>query len=270
MEIFDRKVKVINYFRVTQHTEEGRGLIRNIIRKWLTSRGDAILVNGKSGECYVSERGASLDNIFHVTSVVDVSNFLQLPIERADNPTERRLLYIGQLIPRKGIEQFLKSLTKWALVNSDTNVEISIVGDGPLADNLTSACNSASNISIRFYGNVRYEEIYNHFSKNGILVFPTLGDEWGVVTNEALASGLPVLGSLYAQSVESLISNEKTGWTYNPNDETAVYNAIDKALNTPLEKLHEMRADCRKLGASLTPEYSANQIFQAIKYVNQK
>lgn len=264
-----RNVKIINYFRVSQHTEKGRGMARNLIRRFLTPRADAILVNGRSGERYVSERGAKPEMIFHVTSVVDVSKFLQLSLNRPDEPSERRLLYIGQLIARKGIEQFLDVLAKWAQRNPNTCVEMSIVGDGPLAHTLNNLGDAASNIKLQFVGNVGYEKIYSHYSQNGILVFPTLGDEWGVVVNEALASGLPVLGSLYAQSVESLITDDETGWTFEPDGESAIYQAIDKALNTPVEKLREMRRNCRKLGSSLTPDYSANQILQAIEYVMQ-
>ncbi|MBN4050629.1 hypothetical protein JYU13_00830, partial [Gammaproteobacteria bacterium AH-315-M22] len=128
-----RDVKIINYFRVTEHTEEGRGMVRNLIRRWLTPRADAILVNGSSGERYVLGHGAKLENVFHVTSVVDVSKFLELPINRPDELAEKRLLYIGQLIPRKGVEQFLVALTKWARQNPNTCIEVSIVGDGPLA-----------------------------------------------------------------------------------------------------------------------------------------
>lgn len=264
-----REVKIINYFRVTQQTEKGRGVARNLIRRWLTPRANAILVNGCSGERYVTERGAKSENVFHVTSVVDVSRFLQLSIDRPDELAERRLLYIGQLVARKGLEQFLDALTRWAQKNPNTCVEVSIVGDGPLAHKLSNLCDVASNIKLQFFGNVAYGEIYNYFSQNGILVFPTLGDEWGVVVNEALASGLPVLGSLYAQSVESLVTDDETGWTFMPDDESAIYQAIDKALNTPVEKLREMRSNCRKLGSSLTPDYSANQILRAIEYVTQ-
>lgn len=266
---WDRNVKVINYFRVTQHTEEGRGIARNLIRRWLTPRADAILVNGSSGELYVTERGAKPENVFHITSVVDVSRFLQLSIDRTDDLAERRLLYVGQLIARKGLEQFLDVLTKWAKRNPNAYVEVSFVGDGPLAPKLRKRCDAASNIKLKFFGNVEYDKLYSYFSLNGIMVFPTLGDEWGVVVNEALASGLPVLGSLYAQSVESLITDGETGWTFIPDDESAIYQAIDKALNTSVERLREIRGNCRKLGSSLTPDYSANQIMDAIRYVKR-
>ena len=39
---------------------------------------------------------------------------------------------------------------------------------------------------------------------SGIFVLPTLADEWGLVVNEAMASGLPVLGSVYSQAAHEL------------------------------------------------------------------
>ena len=53
--------------------------------------------------------------------------------------------------------------------------------------------------------------------KVGVLVFPTLADEWGLVVNEALAAGVPVLGSLYSQAVEELVRDGENGWTFRPD-----------------------------------------------------
>jgi glycosyltransferase involved in cell wall biosynthesis len=102
----------------------------------------------------------------------------------------------------------------------------------------------------------------------GIFVFPTLADEWGLVTNEAMAAGLPVLGSLYSQSVEELVVEGETGWTFLPDRDEEMYSALQRVLTTPVEELEQMRATARKRIRDLTPDFVADQILQAIRYVS--
>src|SRR5258708_40228945 len=56
------------------------------------------------------------------------------------------------------------------------------------------------NITVKFCGAVAYSELPGIYAQCGLLVFPTLADEWGMVVNEALAAGLPILGSVDRKS----------------------------------------------------------------------
>jgi glycosyltransferase involved in cell wall biosynthesis len=94
-----------------------------------------------------------------------------------------------------------------------------------------------------------------------------LADEWGLVVNEAMAAGLPVLGSLYSQAVEDLILDNVTGWTFYPDQDTQMYQAINRALTTPREVMNQMRAACQQHIEHLTPDSAAEGIMQAIRYV---
>ena len=51
-----------------------------------------------------------------------------------------------------------------------------------------------SGLMLNWVGNVQYDELPRWYGEAEFLVFPTLGDEWGLVVNEALAAGLPVIG----------------------------------------------------------------------------
>ena len=70
-----------------------------------------------------------------------------------------------------------------------------VVGTGCLGDSL-ERYTFPSNVTVRFLGAVPYGNLPNVYAECGLLVFPTLSDEWGMVVNEAMAAGLPVLGSL--------------------------------------------------------------------------
>ena len=204
--------KLILWATVSEYSEQGRGKLRESLRHWLVPQADAVVVNGQSGARYVSQFGITDEQIFPAPYTTDICPFLSVPLAR-DPDQAYRLLYVGQLVERKGIEGFLSALARWGVAHPDRKIEFWLVGDGLLRSSLEQFSVPA-NVSLRFLGNVPYNELAQVYAKAGIFVFPTLADEWGLVANEAMAAGLPVLGSLYSQSVEELVVEGETGWTF--------------------------------------------------------
>ena len=67
----------------------------------------------------------------------DIAGFAELPLMR-DTVSARRLLHVGQLVERKGLERFLRALTCWAETHPDLRRELWFLGDGPLRHKLRS------------------------------------------------------------------------------------------------------------------------------------
>ena len=148
---------------------------------------------------------------------------------------------------------FLDVFARFAEANPDRHLELWIVGDGPERSAL-EARPMPANAVLRFCGNLSYAELPATYQRAGILVFPTLADEWGVVVNEALAAGVPVLGSLYSQAVEELVEEGRTGWIFRPDHEGEARAALERALATPADRLEEMRAHCLVQARRIAPE----------------
>jgi glycosyltransferase involved in cell wall biosynthesis len=173
------------------------------------------------------------------------------------------LLYVGQLIERKGLGQFLEVLTKWAAANPDRRVDFVLAGDGPLRSQL-EALPKPPNMEISFVGTTQYEDLPRVYENAGIFVLPSLADTWGVVVNEAMAAGLPVLGSVYAQAVSELVKDGENGWVFCADNPSEMYSAIDKALCTPVEQLQRMRLSARSSALKLTPDHLASTVEDAV------
>ncbi|NER33265.1 MAG: glycosyltransferase family 4 protein [Oscillatoria sp. SIO1A7] len=260
------KSKLILWAMVSEHSEQGRGWLRERLRPWLVSQADAVMVNGKSGARYVRQLGIAEEKIFLVTKTIDISLFASIPLDR-DPHLAYRLLSVGQLVPRKGLEPFLSVLVRWVKAHPERNLEFWIVGDGPLRKTLERQV-LPENLTLRFLGSLPYAKLPEIYAQAGIKVFPTLADEWGMVTNEAMAAGLPVLGSLYGQSVEELVVDGVTGWAFRPDDAEEMYSALDRALSTPIEVLAQMRREARNAISHLTIDFVADHLFEAIRYVS--
>ena len=115
-----------------------------------------------------------------------------------------------------------------------------------------------------FLGNVAYQALPEIYGRAGIFVFPTLADTWGVVVNEALAAGLPVLGSVSGQAVSELVIDGQNGWTFHPDHPGSMAAALERCLETPTTTLDDMRRHARRTAMQLTPDYLCDRIADAI------
>lgn len=260
-----RKSRLIVWATLSEQSEQGRGRLRIWLRRWILRRADAVLVNGESGARYIERFAVPPRQIFRVPYTTEMSAFMATPPHRAPDQAYR-LLYAGQFVERKGLIPFLTALARWGENHPDRAVEFWLAGDGPLRAAL-HAMPLPPNVTLRFLGNVAYDDLAALYAQVGIFVLPTLADEWGVVVNEALASGVPVLGSVYSQAVEELVHDARTGWTFRIDRADEVYAALDRALTTAPEMLDAMRPHAREAVRDLTAPLIGQRIVEAMRCV---
>lgn len=257
-----RQSTLIVWADVGEATERGRGWARELVRRALHPNVDAFLAIGESGAQYLRSLGVKSEKIAKVWYATDLRRFGRLALSRPA-PQAHRLLYVGQLIERKGLVPFVRALSEWASAHADRLVELAFAGSGPMRPVLQELP-VTSNVKLTFLGSVPYDDLPKVYGSAGILVLPTLADTWGVVVNEAMAAGLPVLGSIYAQAVAEMVQDGENGWVFAAGDGHQTYRAIDSCMNTALEKLDQMRAHARSTAAQLSPERLADTIEAAI------
>jgi glycosyltransferase involved in cell wall biosynthesis len=257
-----RQSRLILWAEVAEATERGRGWARELTRRVLQKHVDAFLATGESGSRYIRTLGVEDERIFKISYTTEISPFMNQSLARGDE-SARRLLYVGQLIERKGLVPFVRVLSDWASLHSDRSVELRLAGSGPLRRTLEELP-VPQNLKLTFMGDLPYENLPKAYSEAGVLVLPTLADTWGVVVNEAMAAGLPVLGSIYAQAVAEMIEDGRSGWVFAAGDRNETFRAIDRCMNTPAEILNEMRACARGRAAQMTPDSLADSIDRAI------
>jgi len=91
-------------------------------------------------------------------------------------------------------------------------VVLLLVGSGELQAQMWQAVDQASRwIDARFAGFARQSELPAHYARSKLLLFPTAGDTWGVVANEACAAGVPVIVSPQAGVAGELVRDGENG-----------------------------------------------------------
>ena len=256
--------RLIIYADLSEHTELGRGRTRMLLRRWMVRHADAILVNGNSGARYVKSLGAPETKIFRVPYATDTSLYADAAAIK-ERTQVTKLLHVGQLIERKGIVLFLHRLSAWAVNNSGRQLELILVGDGPLRASIEAA-NTPTNLKVTLITPMAYSEMPAIYAQADIFVLPTLADSWGLVVNEAMAAGLPILGSGKSQAVEELVQDGETGWIFNPDEPDDVESALRRALSEPRETLAKMGERAREVAIGVTAQVATEQMIRAIDF----
>jgi len=261
---FAGRTRLVIWATVSEITEQGRGWVRPLLRRVLLRSADAVIVNGDSGARYVRRFGVDAKRIFRVPQTTEIAPFLQNQVEK-DEPSRHRLLYCGRLIPFKGLVQFVALLSQWCRAHRSHKTELWVAGDGPVKRDLR-LLPLPPNLSIRMLGHVSYERLPEVYRECGVLAFPTLADEWGLVVVEAMASGLPILGSQYSQAVEDLVIDGQNGWVFRPDRVEEVLRGLDSALCASGETLETMGMRARKRVQAMTPSDMADRMMTAVRY----
>jgi glycosyltransferase involved in cell wall biosynthesis len=156
---------------------------------------------------------------------IDTSRFRQQEV----NPQRDRLLFVGRLVEKKGVDTLLRAL---ALVPDDVRPQLDIVGDGPLRLSLLRACRELGlTTQVRFLGARSNAWLVRHGGNYTALVAPfqlaSNGDRdtGPVVAKEAMALGLPVVASNFMGLAE-IVDDGRTGFLFPPGDSPALARAL--------------------------------------------
>lgn len=243
---------------MSEHTEQGRGHSRWLLRKTLVRMADAVTFNGPSCSRYLKRLGVPDRKLFHFPYAAD--DRLELPWRATDDrEPNRRLLVVGQLSERKGIVPMIENLSAYCHNRPDLAWDLTFVGNGPL-EHVIRQWRPPVNLKVSLLGHLLPHELAQRWGDYGVLLFPTLADEWGLVVNEALRAGLPVIGSCYSQAATTLIEEARNGWLYSPDDPTDLHRKLDQLASLDPARLGAMREYARASVAHLTSRAAADGV----------
>ncbi len=254
------RVKLVLWAALSTHTEDKRSRVRGALRRWMLRRVDAAFVNGKSGEAYLRSLGYR-ESICFVPYTIDDVTFLSPGYSPCAD--ERNLLFCGRLDATKGILRFTRVLHRWCADHPETRIRFQIIGNGPDRAAI-QALPALPNLTLSLLPRMEQKDLAAFYHQADIFAFPSMLDEWGVVVNEALIAGVPVLGSIYSQASVELISDAANGWLFDPKSDAGIYASLQRALTTPVQQLHCMSAYARCTAKEVAPERVALRALQAI------
>lgn len=257
-----RRCALVTAVYASERSEAGRGFLRRMLRRHLIQRADWLTFNGPSCQRYLESLGADPNRMSAWDYAADPSKPFRGEREFKPRNDSIRLLTVGQLSERKGVVAAARQLAQWANANREVTIQWNIVGTGPCREQLESS-ECPTNLQLVFHDHCDPNQLRDFYRDNDAMLFPTLVDEWGLVTDEALHSGLPVLGSIHAQSVTTLIQDGSNGWQYDPTKDSSLTEPLTAFTKLSLQDRSRLSANARESAIDRTPERSAAQFVSA-------
>lgn len=180
--------------------------------------------------------------------LAEIKSLLGCSLERSRTDATR-ILYVGDLSPQSGVVDLLSCVISWAERHRETPVDICWAGSGDL-QGVLRAQSKPPNLTQSFTRPADAGTLAALAAHHGILAVPNAGTVDLVPIAQAMAAGLPVLGSARCPEVRMLVTSTATGWLFDPLSPAEMSGALNAALSTSAARLLEMRAAAqRRLGA---------------------
>ena len=248
------RLKKIDYFLESEggFAKDGQGL-KEKFKKHVMSGAKLYFSTTPIGDEYFLTYGATKDKLvkYPFTSIYEKDILEKVPtIEEKHflrdglNIKEAKVIIsVGQFIPRKGFDILLK-----ASKNLPENVGVYIIGGNPTEEYIQMKQRLQLE-NVHFVGFKRMDELSKYYRCADLFVFPTREDVWGLVINEAMAYGLPIITTDRCIAGLELIKNDENGYIVPVGNEKILYEKMNQLLSDDmlrksmgqksLEKIHE-------------------------------
>jgi glycosyltransferase involved in cell wall biosynthesis len=214
------------------HTERLIGRARRAMRFMISRWARRWFSYGITSTEYLLSIGITRDRIVQIQNGVDETRFSTEAAPEFQLQPRPVLLHAGQLIARKGVDLLLTAAS--ALQREGHEFSLLFVGSGPDKGSLEQLARDLQLKNVHFRPSRGPDKMPGVYRSGDVLILPTLSDVWGVVANEAVLSGIPVLCSKYAGCAKELFTADSVFDPENADEFVAkLRNAVAGRLSKP-------------------------------------
>lgn len=259
----------------TREADGRRTWWKEAIKKRLVSQFDAGLVGARSHREYLTKLGIPSEKIHFGYNVVNNDYFAKEAkrFKHEDGSLKIRPYFqaSNRFIERKNLHRLIRAFASFTENSSSKSVwNLCLLGDGPLMSQLkTQATNARLTVAevapwetrpedqgeptVFFPGFRQIEELPRFYAHAGCFVHPALEEPWGLVINEAMASGLPVLSSSNVGAAEELVIDGENGWLFNPQSTEEISIALSRVMSLDTHRLERLSSASQEILERLCP-----------------
>lgn len=236
---------IISFVSVFIHKKNNNGCIvessvfdsytygwRGCVKKFFLKRVSTVYASGKS-------QHQLLEILGFKGKVIEFGGCGILRYQQQPSFEERQrvqnFLYVGRLIEVKNLSLLI------SVFNDLPNLTLNIIGEGHLMNELKQKAKE----NIHFLGSINNSELSRYYLENDVFVLPSNSEPWGLVVEEALNHGLPVIVSSHVGCAESIVTPYSSGIVFENRSRESLFDAVTQMCN--IELYNQFRYNVSKL-----------------------
>lgn len=234
---------------------------RGIVRQY-----DAAIVAGKPQYRYMTQLGMPPEKIFFGFDVVGNESFHPDRIRALPNPHPRPFfLTISRFVPKKNLLMLLETYADYVQQKTDLAWDLVLCGDGELRSQIEQRITALGlHGRVLLPGFLQQAELLPYFAHARCLIQASRQEQWGLVVNEAMAAGLPVIVSDRCGCYEDLVVESINGFGFDPDQPEQLSFLMQKMSSPEIDTAAMQKAALAQI-EKFSPEYFADQLRQAIQ-----
>lgn len=269
--------------------DEQRSRVKEWVKRRLIRQFSTALVGGISHRKYLAQMGMSSERIFWGYDVVDNEYFAR-EVEKHKKRDELNLregatqrpffMASARFVEKKNLFRVVDAYEAYARESIEQNGppwKLVILGDGVLRGGLESYIRSKGIClnneemragacgTIELPGFKQYEELPEYYASAKGFIHASTTEQWGLVVNEAMASGLPVLVSERCGCARDLVKNGENGFTFDPYDANQLAALMVKISEITEDQRKQMGKRSQEIIADWGPERFARGAMAAVE-----
>lgn len=257
----------------TKADDAPRHWLKEMVKRYLVSRFDSALCGGTPHRRYLEQLGMKPERIFEKYDVVDNETFATAAEQVRRQPEAFRqlpglndprpfFLVSSRMIERKNLRNLLLAFDSYRRAQPQ-GWRLVILGTGPREAALRALVSERTIPDVVFAGFQQMEQLVAYYALAAVFIHPARQEQWGLVVNEAMACGLPVLVSKTVGAASDLVKEGSNGFTFDPS-EAGQLDALLQKVSAPNFPLHDFGLASREIISHWTPEHFARGFWAAV------
>ncbi len=269
--LFYCKSKGIKTILSNESTEgdHSRNRIKEFFKSLIIKQFDGYFNFGTLSKNYLLTLGAKPENMLVNRNCVDNTllkkKYSESILNRFQGQKDLNLpahnfIFVGRLINFKNLFFLLECFSEAQKQNS-TDWGLIILGDGEQKKDVQSFVTVQNIKNVSFQKSVSWQDVPKYLALSDIFVLPSYSEPWGLVVNEAMACGMPVLVSEKCGCAVDLVQNGQNGYTFSPYDKPQFTSLLLKFMNNEADVL-KMGEISQQIIKDYSPENVAKEMYE--------
>ncbi len=255
-------------FSESKEDDTNRSQWREVIKSIIIKKYATALVGGKPHKRYLKKLGMPSAAIFYGYDVVDNQVFNPSCISQLPKPdvSKNYFLAINRFVPKKNLLYLIKAYADYRHLARDNSWGLVLCGDGNLRVQIEQLIQSLNLENyIHLPGFLQQEQLLPYFAHASCFIHASIQEQWGLVVNEAMAAGLPVLVSNRCGCFEDLVIEGVNGFGFDPENSQELTNLMHKISSEEINLKLISEAAFKHI-EKFSPKYFAQGLEKAIEY----